>query len=520
MKNILKATALLMLVVCSTVSWAQPGKYTSKNKKAIKAYEEGVSAYDQYNHLLAQAHLEDAISKDEFFIEAYILLSQVFSETDQPLKAIDALETSVKIDENFFPNSFYFLGEMYLSEAMYNEALEDFQKFLSFNLPDDMTQQRARLGAESCYFALNALQNPVRFNPVNVGPEINTAQPEYFPCSTADNETMLFTRLIQNKSAFQGKHEDFFVSNKVDGKWSDAYNVTEVNTLFNEGAPTLAPDGQILIFTACELDGSYGDNRNGKGSCDLFYSQRVGYRWSDPQNLGEKVNSYYWESQPSFSADGKTLYFVRGKYTRNGIAQQDIYMSQLSREGEWSKATKIKGEVNTPFEEESVMIHPDGKSLYFSSNGHPGMGGMDIYVSRLQENGEWGKPHNLGYPVNTSKNENSILVGADGEVAYMASNRDGGYGDMDIYSFTLPVDAQATQVTYMKGKVIDSKSFKPLEARFELFDLETGELVAENYSNMRTGEFLVCLPSEREYALNVSKEGYLFHSENFSLKGS
>lgn len=493
--------------------------YTTSNKKAIKLFEEGMDSYNLLYYEAAIESFNQALEKDPNFIEAYILLSQSYAENKDVKNAIVALEKSVKIDPKFYPNAFYFLGEMNLSIGDYEKAEINFTELLNSNSTDQELIGRSNLGVQSCRFAKRAMQNPVDFDPVNLGPEINTANPEYFPCLTADNETILFTRLINDSDAFGGKQEDFYTSSKKDDLWATAQNITEVNTTLNEGAPTLAPDGQILIFTACEFDGSYGQGRNGMGSCDLFYSSKVGSKWSAPENLGEKVNSYYWESQPSFSADGRTLYFVRGKYTKNGIAQQDIFSSKLNENGQWEKASKIKGLVNTDYEEESVMIHPDGRTLYFSSNGHAGMGGMDIFVSKLQDNGDWGAPVNLGYPINTFNNENSILVSSDGEVAYFASNRDGGYGDLDIYSFRLPNHAKADQVTYMKGLVIDANSFKKLGAKFELIDLESGEKVIENYSNPRSGDFLVCIPANRDYALNVSKEGYLFYSENFSLKG-
>ena len=498
----------------------QAQDYTTNNKKAIKLYEAAQQDYNLFNFEPGELKLLEAIEKAPEFIEAHILLSQIYSETDQMDLAIQYLDKSVDLNPDFFPSSFYFLGEMHMMQGQYQEAKEKFTKYLEYDFPNDITTDRATLGIESCEYAIEAVAHPYDFDPKNLGPEINTDRPEYFPCITADNETMLYTRRIKDSRAFKGQHEDFYVSNKVDGQWTRSYNLEEVNSILNEGAPTLSPDGQILIFTACEFDGSYGPNRNGRGSCDLFYSSKVGLKWDLPNNLGENVNSGYWETQPSFAADGKTLYFIRGKRRKTGETyNQDIYMSTLDETGRWTKPSKIKGQVNTKFEEESVMIHPDGKTLYFSSNGHPGLGGMDIFVSKMGENGEWGKPVNLGYPINTHKNENSIMVAADGKLAFFASNRAGGYGDLDLYSFELPQHAQASEVTYMKGIVLDSKSYKKLEAKFELYDLESGELIAENYSNPKSGEFLVCLPSERDYALNVSKEGYLFYSENFSLKG-
>jgi outer membrane protein OmpA-like peptidoglycan-associated protein len=163
------------------------------------------------------------------------------------------------------------------------------------------------------------------------------------------------------------------------------------------------------------------------------------------------------------------------------------------------------------------MIHPDGKTLYFSSNGHPGLGGLDIFVSRKDEDGKWGEPQNLGYPINTKDDENSLLVSASGDIAYFASDREGGQGGLDLYKFKLYNEARPQMVTYAQGVVFDAKTKERLGARFELIDLESGEQVVESYSNPGNGEFLVSLPSGRDYALNVSREGYLFYSDNFTL---
>ena len=157
------------------------------------------------------------------------------------------------------------------------------------------------------------------------------------------------------------------------------------------------------------------------------------------------------------------------------------------------------------------------KTLYFSSDGHVGMGGLDIYMSQLDENGDWGPAVNLGYPINTHKNENSLLVSPNGKIAIFASDREGGYGGLDLYQFDLPQSFAPNKVTYFAGKIYDSKTKKPLGARFELLDLESGEAIIEAFSDNTTGEFLVTLPTGKNYALNSSKNGYMFFSENFSL---
>jgi outer membrane protein OmpA-like peptidoglycan-associated protein len=215
--------------------------------------------------------------------------------------------------------------------------------------------------------------------------------------------------------------------------------------------------------------------------------------------------------------DGKTLYFIRGKRTRQG-KEQDIYKSELKENGEWTEPVKLSSTINTPYREESVFIHPDGRTLYFSSNGHPGMGGLDIFYSRKQEDGSWSEPKNLGYPINTHDQENSLLVSPDGTHAYFGSDREGGYGGLDLYRFELPDSVRADPVTYLRGKLVDAETGEPLRAEFELKDLSNGELVTRSSSDKKNGTFLVPLPTGREYALSVDRKGYLFHSEHFMLK--
>jgi len=353
----------------------------------------------------------------------------------------------------------------------------------------------------------------VPFSPVNMGENINSTDHEYFPSITTDGNTLLFTRNLKDAGAMAGYQEDFYIGKQSGAnEWEIASSMgPPINTADNEGAPSISADGQIIIYAGC-------NRPDGKGSCDIYYARKVGNRWAKPINIGPPINTRNWETQPSFSSDGKTLYFVRGTVTREGIKNQDIYYSQLSKDGYWGDPVSISSKINTPDREESVYIHPDNQTLYFSSNGHIGMGGLDIYMCKKQPNGEWGNPINLGYPINTNNDENSLLVSPNGEIAYFASNRQGGKGGLDLYQFDLYKEARPERLTYVIGKVFDARSKKPIGATFELIDLETAQTVIESESNIGNGEFLVSLTANKNYALNVSKNGYLFYSENFSLK--
>ena len=509
-----------LFLLFSLSLFAQPNRtYTIKDKKAIKTFEEALEAYNQFDYEKALSTMESLTQSKPDFIEAQLMLAQLYDEMGHTEKAIDPLKKALAIDERFNPFAWMMLAECYFYQGSYDEAEKAISKYIPFPKNDLTKEKRAQLILSSCIFAKSALQHPVPFEPINLGPGVNTENNEYYPCITADEQTLLFTRLLVDSQTPSRKQEDFFLSKKTEQNWGDAKPVAEINTNKNEGAPTLSADGQMLIFTACEAaDGTWGGTRQGIGSCDLFYSMRTANGWTPAENMGNSVNSSTWESQPSFSANGRTLYFVRGKRTATGIKEQDIFYSYLRETGQWSVPVKVPGRVNTIFEEESVMIHPDGHTLYFSSNGHSGMGGLDIFMSRLLPNGDWDTPVNLGYPINTHKDENSIQVTARGQIALFASDRFGGHGGLDLYQFNLPSRVQPLLVTYVAGIISDKLSYKKLEARLELIDLETGKTITETVSNKANGDYLLCLPAGKDYALNVSKEGYLFHSENFSLK--
>lgn len=516
MNKIYKLITLLFIIGFSNCSVAQH-ELRSTNKKAIKYFNEGKQYYDGRKNELAEIQLLKAIDKDPNFIDAEILLAYVYTEQGALKKAITHYERCIAIDYNYFPEVLPSAGVLQLKFGSYEAAKANFEKYLAISGPPLMMKSLAKDGLRDCNFAIEALKHPVDFNPINLGEAINSPLPEYFPSMTVDGNTFLYTRRLNSKMSYSGFNEDFYVSHKVGGKWSKSTNVRAINSTTNEGAPSLSANGMFLIFTSCSdpVEG-YGSGRKGYGSCDLFYAFSAGDNWTKPKNLGKTINSRNWETQPSFSADGKTLYFIRG-VGRGRERQQDIYMSTLSDQGAWATPKRLSNVINTKGAEESVYIHPDGVTLYFASDGHAGMGGLDIFMSKKDAQGNWTTPINLGYPINTFNDENSLLVAADGKLAYFASDREGGFGGLDLYQFEMPQDLKPEGVNYLAGKVYDANTKKPLGAKFQLIDLSTGEVMVESYSDQSNGKYLVSLPIDKDYALNVSSDNYLFYSENFTL---
>lgn len=511
----IKSILLFFFVIISSIAWTQ--KLSTKSNKAKNLFEEASQhvSYGQYYE--AEEKLEKALKSDPNFCEAYLMMGDLHTDLREFERAIFYYQKSVEINADFYPQVHYFLGKLLINSGKYEEAESSFHQYLSYEELDDYSKNDSERNILNCQFAKTALQNPVEFEPMNMGKNINSNYSEYFPTMTVDGKILLYTRLLGESG--QHQQEDFYISmQKNDSMWYRSQNMGQsINTAMNEGAATISADGNTLIFTACEQNGFYGQGRNGYGSCDLFFTRRIGKTWAQPVNLGPPINTANWESQPSLSSDGETLYFVRG--VNRGIKRDsDILFSVLDAEGYWTKPENISEKINTTEPEESVFIHPDDKTLYFSSKGHIGMGGSDIYISRRNEHNEWTEPINLGYPINTYSDENSLLVGPDGKIGYFASDRKGGFGELDIYAFHMPLEIQADPVTYFKGIVYDSLSGELLSSNIELIDIETATVVGKIVSPSTTGAFFMPLTPDHQYMVNVSKDGYLFYSDAINIK--
>lgn len=486
-------------------------QYTSSSRKAVREFELG-NQHMQFSRFIDAKHaLQEAVKEDSTFIEAWIVLSEAEEQLRNSDGQIVALKKAIAINPFFFPRVRLNLAKAYQLQFQFEKAIEQLDLFLAEKKGRSKEIIDATQLLKHCKFAAYAVKNPVPFNPINLGDSVNTLYDEYWPSLSADGKTLVFTSLIRewpSRHTQTGRQEDFFVSNYVNGKWNKASVMGEpLNSDDNEGAQSITADGFKMVYAAC-------NRKEGMGRCDLYFSSKKGEKWSKAYNPGPPLNTPDMETQPCYSADGRQVYFVSNR--AGGHGNFDIWMSNLSPSGLWSEPINLGDSINTPGAEQSPFLHSDGKTLYFSSDYHPGMGGFDLFVSRKDSKGKWSAAKNIGYPINTVGNEIGLIVSADGRTAIYSSDKMKEMG-RDLYSFELPKQVRPTQVSYLKGLVLDAETKIPLSARFELTENQTDSTVYASYSNPVSGEFLVCLPVGKKYGLNVSKDGYLFYSEHFDF---
>lgn len=491
---------LLVLGLLSSSLFAQSGK-------AVKLLGKAKVELNAQNPIEALVLLDKAIKDSPSYVDALLLKAEVLRNLDRTEESLPLYKKALESGAPYYVTLFY--GRTLFMTGRYTEAVAPLKAYLEHPQASPKYKEDASRLIESAEFAAEALAHPVEFEPENLGSLVNTAHMEYFPSISADDNTLVYTfRRLEGEVT----DEDFWVTvrDRESGEWQRSQPLQGfLNTKLNEGAQSITADGQALYFAACDRPGA-------EGSCDIYVSyHQGGGNWSRPTNLGSGINSAVWESQPSISADGKTLFFVRGKHSFD--KDIDIYYSEKDQYGRWQMAKKIPGKVNTPGQESSPFIHFDNQSLYFSSNHHPGMGDMDFFVSRRQEDGSWGEPQNLGYPINTTGQEFSMVVAPDGKTGYFSSdNIESGHGLLDLYSFELPEECRAEAIAYVKGRVINKVTRSPVSSAIVFTNLNTGKAVREEESS-KNGYFFTVLPANFDYALNIEKKAFLFYSKNFSL---
>jgi OmpA-OmpF porin, OOP family len=479
---------ILFISICfiSGTAWAQAPLGT-KSKKAIELYTEADNYRVRGQFSQAIGLLTEALQKDKNFVEAYYRLGIIYMTLKDFPQAIKHLEKGLSLTDDVRKQKvfWYDLGESYFTVGDYDKAQATISQFLKAETVNRPKIARATLLLNNIQFAKENSNNASAYKLKKLSDTVNAFVMQYFPVLTADQQELIFTRRM---GGGPNDDEDLVVSRKnIRGRWTEPESLSEnINTKLNEGTCTISADGRTLIFTSCV-------GRQGHGSCDLYESIKIGEFWTEPKNLGTNVNSAEWESQPSLSADGRTLYFVSDR--RGGVGRRDIWVSNMNENGVWTRAKNLGKPVNTIYDEISPFIHVNNKSLYFASNGLIGFGGYDVFFSE-RDSATWTKPENMGSPINDHEDQFSLFITADGKKGYYSHEemKDAGFSVSNIYEIDIPEEKRVRfRSNYVKGIVRDKETRAPLAATIELINLETNETESLVSSDSVSGQYLIVL---------------------------
>jgi len=550
----MKKIIFILSILLSNFAFAQNVEFTKDNfkdkkdglKEAKTAVELGDKLFSQGSIFYKQA-LEPYLAANKFNPNNALLnykIGKCYLNSNHKLKSIPYLEKALSLNPNVDPQLHYLLGKAYHLDMQWDKSIQEFKVFQQGLSSKEAAEVNADVNKHigECLTGKELVKHPIRVFIDNVGAEINSAYPDFGPVITADESVMLYTSRRPTTTGggmdeFQNEYfEDIYISTKKDDKWTAGQNIGKpINTEGHDATMGITADGQKLYI--------YIDDR---GNGNIYECDLKGTAWTKPEKLNKNINTDYHESSASLSADGKKLYLVSNR--PDGLGDRDIYMSLMDEKGKWGKVINLGPTINTQWGEEGVFVHPDGKTMYFSSQGHKTMGGYDIFKSKYDEKtGKWGEPENLGYPVNTPDDDVFFVISASGKHGYYASFNASGYGEKDIYMITFlgpekpmvlgnednllaslaaPVketviaptlQIKEAQLTILKGIITDALTNKVLEATVEIIDNQKNEIIASFTSNSSTGKYLVSLPAGKNYGIAVKKDGYLFHSENFDI---
>ena len=425
-----RVTFILLLLVSVCSAFAQ------HPKKAVKAYEAAEEAFLKRDYKKAQQQVLKAVTEDPNYAEAWLLEGEIGMETQDYDLAIFGYEKSLFCDSLLFPPAAITLARLYDRQGAYKREMVLLKWYQSKKFNNEPQNAIVSDMLAQATFRDWACFHPVDFSPESLGNAINTNDDEYVNMLSFDGAQLLLTRKATMEEGFQ--KESLLVSHWDGEQWTEPQLLAfaDFPNDVDPGAAFISADGKKLYLTGC---GWMRDS-----SCDLYVAEWKDGQWSMPMPLSQSINTRNWESQPCVSSDGRELYFVS---RRGGNA--DIYRSLRNSDGAWSEPQNIGAPINTQGTEMAPFLHPDGRTLYFSSDKHVGMGGFDLFMSRRGEDGQWQEPVNLGFPINTQGDEINFFVAADGKTAFISSQREGGNGGYDIYTFELPEEIRSDSANYL-----------------------------------------------------------------------
>ena len=451
------------------------------------------------------------IKKDPLFFDAIYKMGLLNASQGQFQEAKDCFSACEKLSSTYRKDLSLNIALVNMELKEFNEAVTYFERYLDLNpRNENQIKQVNKMIIDASFLSSVGLDLPFDPRPIAA---FNSPQDEYFPSISILEDEFVFTRRVYVGDKV---NEDFFRSVKDDNNdWTEAVSFDEMNTALDEGARSVSADGRTVFVTYCNQEGAMG-------SCDLYESSLENGKWSAYRNVGSPINTSSWESQPSISANGDKLIFCSNR--AGGKGAKDLWMAERGKDGKWGKVVNLGDVINTERDEKTPFLHADGRTLYFMSDGHPGFGSYDLFLSRLDDEGNWSEPVNLGSPINTKGDEGLLIVNFSGDTGYFASDRDdliegrkAARPNYDIYAFDLYRDHRPSKAVFVRGKVLDAKTGKAIEgANLSLTDIrrEDSQVLKKTEKD---GAFLYVLEDKREYGLFAEAEGYLFASINFNL---
>lgn len=465
------------------------------------------------SHLIAQGELNAALKctikyskKDKKEATWYFFLDDIYAKLGDDENRIKSLKKGAGIKKLSQADECKFrLAQAYFDAGQYENA-----KATLLALRKTKKQQYL---LENCAVAAELREHPIAIAPHQLSDSINTPYDNIWPSLSAD-EAILTTTVVVGKKGFKQDpiniQEDIFQSNKVNKRWQTTVALPKrINTPENEGAGSFSADARYMFFVACNRAG-------GVGSCDIYYSLKIGDIWSVAINAGEPLNTPYWESTPIMAASGEEIFFSSNR--PGGKGKKDIWRCKVEVKSTgqliFSEAENLGDSINTPLDEISPFLHSDNETLYFSSNGLMGMGKLDVYKAKRDSLTTWKGVKNLGYPLNTHKDEFGFIVNTKGDVAYLSSDEIKGEDSRKVISeLKIPKTIQAKRMQVLKGIVIDHDTRKPLYAKVDIYDPASGASIFKTYSNSKSGQFMAVTSTDHSAGFNVQKRGYLIYSK-------